>query len=212
MMQAGRSDLDPTVAGQGVRLRCRKASLYIEIGLRQRRAASMSACARPIARYTTPPCRSGGTSNFFQHQAFSARPRGAHRLPTGGVKANRRAVGKDRLRLHPAVRGPRHDAGHGHAGRAAATAREGAQTLAWRIRASLGRGRSRGAGLGNRHVSPSTKPPPDAPRTTHPFVDIDQRRVLFVADGRDANTVAAFADDLGGPQRRCVPHQEVSST
>ena len=28
------------------------------------------------------------------------------------------------------------------------------------------------------------------------FVDIDQRRVLFVADGRDANTVAAFADDL----------------
>jgi transposase len=25
---------------------------------------------------------------------------------------------------------------------------------------------------------------------------IDQRRVLFVADGRDANTVAAFADDL----------------
>jgi transposase len=28
------------------------------------------------------------------------------------------------------------------------------------------------------------------------FVDIDQRRVLFVADGRDANTVAEFADDL----------------
>ena len=28
------------------------------------------------------------------------------------------------------------------------------------------------------------------------FVDIDQRRVLFVADGRDANTVASFADDL----------------
>jgi transposase len=28
------------------------------------------------------------------------------------------------------------------------------------------------------------------------FVDIDRRRVLFVADGRDANTVAAFADDL----------------
>jgi transposase len=28
------------------------------------------------------------------------------------------------------------------------------------------------------------------------FVDIDQRRVLFVTDGRDANTVAAFADDL----------------
>jgi hypothetical protein len=28
------------------------------------------------------------------------------------------------------------------------------------------------------------------------FVGIDQRRVLSVADGRDANTVAAFADDL----------------
>jgi transposase len=28
------------------------------------------------------------------------------------------------------------------------------------------------------------------------FVDIDQRRVLFVADGRDAKTVEAFADDL----------------
>ena len=28
------------------------------------------------------------------------------------------------------------------------------------------------------------------------FVDIDQRRVLFVADGKDANTVAEFADDL----------------
>jgi transposase len=28
------------------------------------------------------------------------------------------------------------------------------------------------------------------------FVDIDRRRVLFVADGRDAGTVAAFADDL----------------
>ena len=28
------------------------------------------------------------------------------------------------------------------------------------------------------------------------FVDIDHRRVLFVADGRDAGTVAAFADDL----------------
>jgi len=28
------------------------------------------------------------------------------------------------------------------------------------------------------------------------FVDIDRRRVLFLADGRDANTVAAFADDL----------------
>jgi transposase len=28
------------------------------------------------------------------------------------------------------------------------------------------------------------------------FVDIDARRVLFVADGKDANTVAAFADDL----------------
>jgi transposase len=28
------------------------------------------------------------------------------------------------------------------------------------------------------------------------FVDIDARRVLFIADGKDANTVAAFADDL----------------
>ena len=28
------------------------------------------------------------------------------------------------------------------------------------------------------------------------FVDIDQRRVLFVADGKDADTVAEFADDL----------------
>ena len=28
------------------------------------------------------------------------------------------------------------------------------------------------------------------------FVDIDARRVLYVADGKDANTVAAFADDL----------------
>lgn len=28
------------------------------------------------------------------------------------------------------------------------------------------------------------------------FVDIDRRRVLYVADGRDANTVAQFADDL----------------
>ena len=28
------------------------------------------------------------------------------------------------------------------------------------------------------------------------FVDIDQRRVLFVTEGRGANTVAAFADDL----------------
>ena len=28
------------------------------------------------------------------------------------------------------------------------------------------------------------------------FVDIDQRRVLFVAEGRGADTVAAFADDL----------------
>ncbi len=28
------------------------------------------------------------------------------------------------------------------------------------------------------------------------FVDIDKRRVLFLADGRDANTIAAFADDL----------------
>jgi transposase len=28
------------------------------------------------------------------------------------------------------------------------------------------------------------------------FVDIDERRVLFVADGRDADTVAQFADDL----------------
>ena len=28
------------------------------------------------------------------------------------------------------------------------------------------------------------------------FVDIDERRVLFVADGKDANTVAQFADDL----------------
>ena len=28
------------------------------------------------------------------------------------------------------------------------------------------------------------------------FVDIDERRVLFVADGKDAGTVAAFADDL----------------
>ena len=28
------------------------------------------------------------------------------------------------------------------------------------------------------------------------FVDIDERRVLFVADGKDADTVAAFADDL----------------
>jgi transposase len=28
------------------------------------------------------------------------------------------------------------------------------------------------------------------------FVDIDQARVLFAAEGRDANTIAAFADDL----------------
>ena len=28
------------------------------------------------------------------------------------------------------------------------------------------------------------------------FVDVDQRRVLFVADGKDASTVKAFADDL----------------
>ena len=32
------------------------------------------------------------------------------------------------------------------------------------------------------------------------FVDIDQRRVLFVADGRDAGTVEAFADDLEAHQ------------
>ena len=37
------------------------------------------------------------------------------------------------------------------------------------------------------------------------FVDIDQARVLFVTDGKDAGTVAAFADDLaahGGTPRR----------
>ena len=28
------------------------------------------------------------------------------------------------------------------------------------------------------------------------FVDIDTRRVVFIADGKDASTVAAFADDL----------------
>ncbi len=39
------------------------------------------------------------------------------------------------------------------------------------------------------------------------FVDIDQRRVLFVTDGRDADTVAAFADDLEAHNGDASPHQ-----
>src|SRR5437763_13833689 len=41
------------------------------------------------------------------------------------------------------------------------------------------------------------------------FVDTDRRRVLFVADGRDANTAAAFAADLGGHTGDAAPTQEV---
>ena len=34
------------------------------------------------------------------------------------------------------------------------------------------------------------------------FVDIDQARVLFATEGKDAETVAAFADDLTAHRRR----------
>ena len=39
------------------------------------------------------------------------------------------------------------------------------------------------------------------------FVDIDQARVLFATEGRDAGTVAAFAQDLHSPSRRARGHQ-----
>ena len=37
---------------------------------------------------------------------------------------------------------------------------------------------------------------PKARASSTTFVDIDSRRVLYIADGRDAHTVAEFADHL----------------
>ncbi len=124
-------------------------------------------------------------------------PHPPHRLPGLRRQAGQRPLGAARFRLHFAVRGVSHGAVDSHAG-----------------------GRRRPPHQGPRHP-PVAHPAPfveqalagadysevtrvaideTAARRGHDyislFVDIDHRRVIHVAEGRAAATVAAFADDL----------------
>ena len=106
--------------------RCRAASPRYRDRLRQRRPLPLPTVRHgglPRARHVHAGV---AASRLLPAPGLPARACGAHHLPRLRRQTDRRAVGQERFRLHPAVRGPGHDARHRHAGQGRSSACEGA--------------------------------------------------------------------------------------
>ncbi len=153
-------------------------------------ASPASRAASPGARCTTRPGRKA-PSRLLPAPGLPARPHPARHVPRLRHQADCRPVGRPRLRLQPSVRGARHAADDRHAGRCRRAPDGRARYPHVAHPPPLGREGPRARRLCNGkeccHRQERSAPRPRRHHVVRPY---RSRRVRYVADGRDAGTVA----------------------
>jgi hypothetical protein len=130
--------------------------------------------------------------NFFQHQTFLHA-----RTPRVKCSPRGRFLGQTRQRFYTAVRGTGADAGEVDAGAGDRPPVGEHDTAIWRIvHQYVDSARARADHSAVTQVGIDETASRRGQKYVSLFVDLEQRKVLFATPGKDASTVAAFADDL----------------